>query len=241
MNANSHSEWMHGHWRVIIIGTFAILALWIWTGHDHGSAPSNSPQLGKFETAVNQIQGTVDRLAQIQAASKFAQPAVSVVHDVVGGQITAGQWQAILHAAGGPKYVPAYSAKLAVATPKPSLSPPPGWTLAQGQFIEDATANGVRQVINDPTTHIPVTITQVPAPTSRIGTDVFSNGDAGLSYAVKRRGQLDFDALLLEHGKTIEPGLGISYQIKGTQLGFGIGAIYGQKKFIPGFHFTLGI
>ena len=213
-----------------LIGLVATLGFFAFMHHvAPAPAPVNGPVAVFTPSPVeHEAQAVIDAFKAGAAStasrvSPLEQPAVTVVRDsgLVGG-LSDAQIAQLLSA-----LKPKTAEKVTVGTRVVGPSPSPTPTGALQQMIYGAAYSADTHALKDTTIKTDVHITRQEVAPSRIGS-VIASGGAGISYAVLRRGQYEFDLGLLRpnNGSNLTGAAALIYNIPHTSLGLGPSVIY---------------
>jgi hypothetical protein len=190
------------------------------------ASPATATAVAHIESEVQAIVKAENlRAASTATTVSFSTaPGAAVLSRVTG--LSQGQAAAILSASRAPtRTVATATAKLSVQP----TSPPPvlGFTDEQVATIVASDQYAVRSVMNDPTTHIPVTVslTQEEVPPSRCGS-TFSPEGSGLTCALLRKNRFEASLALLARGTHLTPAIGAGILIPHTSLSGNLQLLY---------------
>lgn len=164
----------------------------------------------------------------------FAQPAVSVIHDVVPG-LTPGEIAQILQGLKPPtREAVSASSKLVGPSPAPKPTAVAGLTADELAAIEQADKSALTDVLADPKTHIATTVsvTQEEVQPTRVGS-LFSVNGAGLDVALVRKGHFEINLGAIVRGTHLFPVIQPAWMLPGTSVSIGPSFSY-DHRFIAG-------
>jgi hypothetical protein len=223
------------HYAYALAGV-AIVALVVFFAPKHekvaapvATAPSIASEVGAFLAAQNALAASHGPVAA------YERPAVTVLDS--GGAFSAAATAQILHALGNAPTATVAHVAVVGPTPGPSAAPPLSVDPAYAAWHHADTYNATAEAIAK--TKVAVTLTQEPAPPSRVKVLYLSDSSAGVAYALRRRGQWDLDAGITQNGPKVQPALGVTWRLKGTSAGIFAGATVRAGSVNPAAGFSL--
>lgn len=231
---NSH------HFAYAAAGLIAFVTVAYFFKPDHSVRPPVTiAPIAQPGTTVREIQA-LQHSFELLAAAKGAVPAFLApsIHILPSSGFGAAAEAQLLHALGSPRTAPAIIVKLDAPTPAPVLTPPPDISKDDAAWHHIDVYNATAEAIAN--AKLNVTVTQEPIPPSRISAIYTSDSAVGISYALKRRGQLDLTlAAMKGPDGRLAPAAGYAYHIKGTSASVFAG--FKLTKGRPGAAFGFGI